>query len=525
MVSRMDFVVDNIKEAKRRLIVNIISNILNILIGGVVGIWMVPYLKNHLGLAAYGMIPLISSITNYFNVFTLSITHTVSRFSIIHLSRKELNTSNIYFNTALMTLIGISLILLPLVIVMSFYIDSIFNVPVGWEKDTGLMFILIAIATFSNSTLSPYLVGIVANYRYDVIYLSNACAKILQVVCLVTLFNIVSKSLTAFGISSLIMAFFVFAVSFSISKRLSPDIHFRWNYFRISALMEMLKMGVWVIVNELGGLLFFSVNLILLNLYMGTENTSRYSMILQWVMMLDLIVRGISNVLSPISYNYVAHNQLDELCRQIVRSQKYLAFLIALSMALLCGFSRPLLYHWLGEDFTGLSGLMWVMISGCFVSLLSHPLYAVNRALNQVRIPAVVTICFGLMNIILGIILLKYTSLGLYSVAYSTLFSLVCKNLLFDTLYSSHILKSSWWVFLKGPFFVLALFIPSSLLFQLTNYIVDLHSFPKFILMILASVTIYSSICFFAVMKKSDREFIFSLLHINSIFVRDDKGE
>jgi len=277
MVSRMDFVVDNIKEAKRRLIVNIISNILNILIGGVVGIWMVPYLKNHLGLAAYGMIPLISSITNYFNVFTLSITHTVSRFSIIHLSRKELNTSNIYFNTALMTLIGISLILLPLVIVMSFYIDSIFNVPVGWEKDTGLMFILIAIATFSNSTLSPYLVGIVANYRYDVIYLSNACAKILQVVCLVTLFNIVSKSLTAFGISSLIMAFFVFAVSFSISKRLSPDIHFRWNYFRISALMEMLKMGVWVIVNELGGLLFFSVNLILLNLYMGTENTSRYS--------------------------------------------------------------------------------------------------------------------------------------------------------------------------------------------------------------------------------------------------------
>ena len=60
---------ENIQEAKKRLLFNVGSNFLFVIVNISVGIWLVPFLIKNLGVALYGIVPLVVSITNYFIIF------------------------------------------------------------------------------------------------------------------------------------------------------------------------------------------------------------------------------------------------------------------------------------------------------------------------------------------------------------------------------------------------------------------------------------------------------------------------
>ena len=77
------------KEAKKRLLVNIASNMVAFVAATLISIWLTPYYIRKLGVDVYGMIPLVISFIAYFNLFTKSIATAVSRFVAIHLGRGE----------------------------------------------------------------------------------------------------------------------------------------------------------------------------------------------------------------------------------------------------------------------------------------------------------------------------------------------------------------------------------------------------------------------------------------------------
>ena len=79
----------SIQEAKRRLLANVGTNILNIGIGALVTLWLTRYLITHLGLAVYGMVPLAVTVVSYSGLATLAISGTVSRFTSIHLNKED----------------------------------------------------------------------------------------------------------------------------------------------------------------------------------------------------------------------------------------------------------------------------------------------------------------------------------------------------------------------------------------------------------------------------------------------------
>ena len=59
---------------------NLYTNIANLVVNIVVGIYYTPYLVNQLGLAAYGIIPLTLIVNQYISVLTGSLTSALSRF-------------------------------------------------------------------------------------------------------------------------------------------------------------------------------------------------------------------------------------------------------------------------------------------------------------------------------------------------------------------------------------------------------------------------------------------------------------
>ena len=78
--------------ARERLLPNIISNIVYMGISIVANFLLTPFLIAHLGIAAYGMIPLVSTITSYMAVITTALDTSVARFLTIDLSRHDIRT-------------------------------------------------------------------------------------------------------------------------------------------------------------------------------------------------------------------------------------------------------------------------------------------------------------------------------------------------------------------------------------------------------------------------------------------------
>src|SRR3974390_495653 len=83
-----------------RFALNLISNVGKLALTMLVGVWYVPFLVRQLGPAAYGMIPLASTLTSYMGVVTFSLDASVARYLTISLERKNDAEANVIFNVA-----------------------------------------------------------------------------------------------------------------------------------------------------------------------------------------------------------------------------------------------------------------------------------------------------------------------------------------------------------------------------------------------------------------------------------------
>src|SRR4030042_6530781 len=99
---------------------NITANIAYFVLNLGIGIWLVPYLIRHLGVASYGLVPLAISITAYMSLLTISLNGAVSRYLTIDLQKKDNKSANQFFNTAFFGSLGLVLLILPIAGLISY---------------------------------------------------------------------------------------------------------------------------------------------------------------------------------------------------------------------------------------------------------------------------------------------------------------------------------------------------------------------------------------------------------------------
>ena len=499
-------------EAKRRIVRNVSTNMLAVFISGIVGIWLIPYLIRHLGVEVYGMIPLVVSFTTYFNLFTMSISNTLRRFIAIHLGRDELEQSNLYFSSALYALVIVCGTLLIPVIVLSVSFSKIFQVPAGFETDTGWLFFFVASSSLITSVTSPFLISTFVTHRFDLRNGVRILGKFLQVIILVLCFKYLSPSLEYFGLSLLAMSFFVMGCSILLTRFLTPQLQVNRRLFNWGALREMRHMSVWITVNQVGELLYLSVSFIVINVFLGPEQVGRYGVIAQWVVLLVSLGVAISTVFTPIAYEYIARNDIGGVVRQTKRATKFVGMCLALPVGLLCGLSTPLLERWLGASFSVLSPLVWVLVGPRVVTMAVIPMLSISKGMNKVRMPAIVTIAGGATSVVVSIILVLFTDLGIYGVAMASMLCLVTMNVLFVPIYCAMIAGAPMSVFYKEMLPGVVLAAGVALLGLTMSGMYNLASVPR----LLGSGALLSGIfavsCYGLAMNGDDRRFLGSQL-------------
>jgi membrane protein EpsK len=419
---------------------NLAANIAYFLVSVIVGIFLVPYFISTLGVAAYGIIPLATSITGYVTIIIQSLNAAVSRFLTINLQREDYPSANQTFNTALFGLSTVIVLMIPIVVIVAIVIPQIFNIPAGQSNSTSLLFLGVCAAALLQAWSGTFTVQLFAYNRLDLQNFINLLGLIFQVVTIVVLFTIFGPTLEFIGLAYLIAAFATSIVAIILARRVCPYLVVSIQSFDRSQLKSLSEMGGWVVVNQIGSLLFLQIDIIVVNILFGATSSGEYAVALQFGLLLRTIGAVFSGVLTPIIFTYYAKKQTDDLIHVTTSGVKLMGLVMALPIGLLCGLAPQILTIWVGEAFVGLAPLVVLLTAHLVVNLAVLPIFSINVAYNRVRVPGIITFFMGIGNFALAFALPLITGWGYYGVAAAGAIVLTLKNAIFTPWYATRIL-------------------------------------------------------------------------------------
>lgn len=499
------------RNIKRQILLNLLSKITLFMINIIIGIWLVPYFIAHLGLAGYGLIPLATQITSYAGLISDAINNAFARFMTINLQLGDFQKARRTFNSALFFISFVLLGMIPVILLFSYFVPYIFEVDPSYTHDSRWLFMFI-LSMFMINTLSS--VFSVSPYAYNRLYLINGAellSLVFRISIIIVLFTLLTPKLYQIGLSYFASAVAMLIMIIIIWKKLTPQLFIKFDDFSFFELKNMASTSSWLIINQIGTLLFLNTELIIVNKLFGSEYGGKYAAILQWSTLLRTLAGSFSVVLSPVIITYFARGDRLKLINLSKFSIKIMSLSMALPIGLICGFSYSILPIWLGSDFLEMAPLMILMVSHLIINLSILPLFAINLAYNKLKVPGLMTLIMGLGNIILAIIL-PSIGLGVYGVALAGAIMLTAKNALFLPFYTSSIIKINRCSFIHPLIPGLGASVILSAICFIIDSIFYIKSWFHLFIVTVAVSPVYAASAWFILLTKEERHTLLSMI-------------
>ena len=386
--------------------VNLYTNIATMIANILVVIYYTPYLVNKLGVAVYGVLPLALIINQYIMVATGMLTNALTRFYSVAIQKSDYSEASKVFTTSLVATLFIILFITPVLAVVVLKVDTLFQIPRGFEVSARLLFFL-TIVSFYFSIVSSFLnVSLYAINRLDLMNYMKIARQALKLMFTIILFEGVGIELQFVGLASLIVEIIIFLWSIYYFFKFKPDqVKISLKFYSKVTLFAILGMASWVLIQELGDTLLYRTDNILINLFLGSSESGRLGAISELGAYIKTVVQIVGSLFGPlilIAYAKENHNEVEDLT---INQSLVVGCLAAVLCGVTAGVGPELLAIWLDDSF--LSYSHWLCLK-----LLPIPFYAaggvmsfVYKAWNKVKKPAIYTLIIGFINIAILLLL------------------------------------------------------------------------------------------------------------------------
>ena len=438
----------NDKTAQTR--VNFYTNIVSLAVNIIIALVYTPYLVDQLGVAAYGILPLALIINQYISVATGALTSAYTRFYSVALQKSDYEQASRVISTSTLAIGTIVICVLPIFTGVIIKIDNIFQIPEGLTSSAQCLFIYTALS-FIVSLLSSLLnVTLYAQNRLDLMNLLKIVRNMMNLVVVWIFFEYINVNVAYIGLSGFLTECIVLTISVYLFLKTKPsEIKIRLNTFDKAILTAIVAMSAWVLVQQLGDTLLYRTDNLLFNLYLGPEASGRLGAISSlgsYVMIITNVVGSLFGPLILIAYSKEEHKEVQSLA---MTQSKIVGCLSAVLCGTIAGVGSPLLSLWLDNSFAAYDS--WLIIK-----LLPLPFYAaggilafVYRAWNKVKLPAIMTVVLGIIDVCLILLfcnifdfhqakVILYIS-ALLSIAQSYVLNIYCVNRIYSGVWKNGI--------------------------------------------------------------------------------------
>lgn len=510
---------DTRKHFARNMLVSIIFLVFNT----ATSLYIVPFQIRFLGIANYGMVTLALSFNAYLQILTIMITSSSGRFVATHVARDELEKAKGFLTTQLVAALWLVVGLLPICALFAYLAPYWINVPKGEATNTRLLFLLVFVAFSLTTPVAVLGVCTFIRQRFDLSRAVEIANQVFRYTTWIVFFAVFTPSLWHIGLGYLVGTTAALGITLVLFRRLTPELGPSLRGFDLAKFRETSAMGAWRIVYQLGTVLSFSISILVVNKMLGPASAGRFGTVLLLAQTVISVGTPIGNMIQPALIAFHARGEHADLIRVAAKSVKLQSLMMAIPIAVLCGFSTSFLKWWLGPEFGVLSPLLWVTTGSLVWILGVVPLTCVFIALNKLALPAIATVGSGLLNLFLAVGLVKYAGLGLMGVAIATTIGGITNFLVFSPVYTSRLLKTSYWAFYKP-------LLPSAFVFAGTAVAgsalaraVELNTFLKLFGAGMALITSASLITYAVALGRDDRALVRQLLKFRKTKATDGR--
>ena len=500
----------NNKQVAKNMIFSIISFAINLGIS----FFFTPYLIRTVGTEAYGFFPLTNTIIGYTSIVTAAIGSMAGRFIIMEFYGGSIDKAKTYYTTVIGANIALSLLFSVVGIFGLFFLEKVINIPPYLETDVKILFGLTLLCLVISLPLGILNVGLsVKNVNHFSAY-STATSNLVRVGIMFILYWLFKPTIIYIGIAGVGSMIVGLGYGFFFKKRFLPEISFSpHTHFDIKAVWELASSGIWNSINQLSNVLLQGLDLLIANIFISAAVTGEYALAKTMPGLIYTVLAMFSGAFYP-QFNilYAKKNYL-ELRHEINKSIKIMSALMGIPIGLLIVYGENFFTLWVpSQDAHELAMLSAITLLPMIFGSSVNPVFGVFTITNKLRVPSLVLLFSGLAQTVIVVLLLKYTSLGIYAIAIVSAVQGGLRNFLFTPQYAARCLGfqrySLYRPIIKGC-------IGMSLII-VVGYIFNWLYTPETWVALLSSFIIVGAVVlimnFFVIFNSSDRYYILTML-------------
>lgn len=409
---------------------------------------LTPYITDHVGTEAYGFVTLAKHIAQYATIMTLALNSFSARYVAVHYHQKDIRRANIFFSSTFYGNVVMGVVLLAVGLLAVAFLEHLLRIPEGLLADVKLLFIFVFINFFISTVFNVYGTGAYVANRLDVTGVFKVISYLAEAVVLIVCYHFFSVKICFVGFALLTAGLVVVLSNRWISRKYAPELRIKRSLYQFGAIKQLVSKGIWTSMTEIGSFLHSGLDLLICDLMLTPLAMGQLSAVKSIDLIFLSLYQLVGHAFQPLFLKSYAQNNKADLLSDLKLSMRISGCLGNLAFA---GFTTlGLVYYnlWLpNQDTQMLYHLSVITVMSSIACASMNPLYYIYTLTTKQKVPCMITIITGVLNVVGMLVLIRFTSLGVDAVVWTTTVLMWVIDFVTNPLYMAHVLGMPWHCF------------------------------------------------------------------------------
>lgn len=429
------------RSTSKQFILSVLFSFVAVILNYIISLVLTPFITENIGTEAYGFVSLAKTFASYASVLTVALNSFSARYISLEYHKGNIRKANIYFNSVFIADIILGGVIFIFAIAFIICLDAFLEIPIGLVGDVQRLFLLDTINFLILSCSTVFLTATTIKNRLELGSIAKSVSYIAEAVFLVISFSLLKPHVYYVGIGLIISSIVILGVNITTTRTLTPELVLQRGSFSLNAVKELLGVGIWNSINSIGNLLNTGLDLLVSNVMLSALAAGQLAIVKTISTIFSILYQLVSTAFQPVQLKYYAAGNKKALISSFKIAIKLNGMMSNIAFAGVCVFGFSYYNLWTpSQDIGLLQTVTIITVIGSVIEGAVYPLYYGYTLTVKNKMPCLITIISGLLNVLGMYVLIKYTNAGVHAVVLTTTVLTWLVNFVFNPMYVSHCL-------------------------------------------------------------------------------------
>ncbi len=390
-----------------------------------IGLIMVPFLLGKFGREGYGLMALLGVIVGLTTIVDLGVRAALARHLAEQVAKKDTKRFNELASTALVLYLVIGSVCAVACLVLVPLLARVFNVSPKLMPQAVFLIRWYGSSSVMLSFIGPvFAATIISNNRFDLANYLAIGVGIVRGLGILAVVGLTDAGLYGWAGVSLCGQVLLLVMHGFMAHRIWPSLAIRLAHFRRDALRPLFSLGSYLFAFKMTHLLSVRSDPIVITTFFSPAGVSLYNPGGSLPRLVRPLVNTLSSQLHPIATAYHVTGKAERLQAVLLRGTRY-TLLMGIPVCVILGvFAMPIMRLWLervlGADYRIPALIMTGWAVADLFMYAGGSQWPVLLAMNRLKFLVWIHVPAGILNVLVSIILVGYTSLGIPGIMVAT---------------------------------------------------------------------------------------------------------